>query len=287
MSDRRRPMVGHELTCEEVAELAGLYVLGALETSEYEAITTHLGTCVEAHAEIREVGGVVPAFATLVEPIDAPADLKARVMAAVADTAQVPATAAQKLPGRYSTGGRIMPPRVSAPAGAAWHAPAMPWRVPAWASWGSALIAVLIVAVVGVWAVGVQSRVSTAEQRTAMLTEAIRSFSSPTSSIAILRENPAGASSGFAALAADGTAYLVMVNMAPAPADQTYQAWYIVGDQPTSAGLLTVDVDGLAMLVDPDALPGTQVVALTREPTGGSTQPTSDPFVTGTLQPQA
>jgi len=229
----------------------------------------------------------VPALAALVEPIDAPAALKARVLAAVADAAQEPALAPQKRPGRYSTGGRVLPPRVSAPAGSAWHGPAMPWKLPAWASWGSAVAAVLIVAVVGVWAFGVQSRASTADQRAAVLTEAIRSFSSPDSSIAILRDNSAGASSGFAALAADGTAYLVMVNMAPAPADQTYQAWYIVGEQSTSAGLLTVDVNGLAVFVDPHALPGTQVVVITLEPEGGSLQPTRDPFVVGTLQQQA
>lgn len=144
----------------------------------------------------------------------------------------------------------------------------------------------LIIAVVGVWALGVQSRASSAEERAAILTEAIRTFASPESSIAILRESAAGGSSGFAALAADGTAYLVMVNLAPVPADQTYQAWYIVGEQPISAGLLTVDENGLAVFVDADAASGTQVVALTREPKGGSDQPTTAPFVSGELRRQ-
>jgi len=281
MSDSARPLATAEMTCDEIAELSGLYVLGALEPAEYQAMTLHLASCSEAHEEIRELGGVVPALAALVNPIDAPDALKARVMAAVAADAQVPVTApAAKLPGRYSTGGRVLPPRAAAPARAA-------WQLPAWASWGAAVAAVLIVAVVGVWALGVQSRASSAEQRAAVLAEAVAAFSAPDSSVAILRENVDGGGSGFAAIAPDGSAYLVMVGLPPVSADQTYQAWYIVGDQPTSAGLLTVDEDGLAVLVASDAVPGTEVIALTREPKGGSAQPTSALLVTGELRPAA
>jgi len=147
--------------------------------------------------------------------------------------------------------------------------------------------AVVIIAVVGVWALGAQSRASNAEERAAVLTEAIRTFAQPESSIAILRESAAGGSSGFAAVTPSGTAYLVMVNMAPVPADQAYQAWYIVGEQPISAGLLTVDESGLAVFVDQNPEPGAQVIALTREPKGGSDQPTTAPFVSGELRPQA
>ena len=281
MSDSGRPLATAEMTCDEIAELSGLYVLGALEPAEYQVMTRHLASCSEAHEEIRELGGVVPALAALVEPIDPPDALKARVMSAIAADAQVPVSApAAKLPGRYSTTGRALPPRATAPARAA-------WLVPAWASWGAAMAAVLIVAVVGVWALGVQSRASSAEQRAAVLADAVAAFSAPDSSVAILRENVDGGGSGFAAIAPDGSAYLVMVGLPLASADQTYQAWYIVGGQPTSAGLLTVDEDGLAVLVASDAVSGTEVIAITREPKGGSAQPTSAPFVTGELRAAA
>ena len=275
MSDSGRPKVEAEMSCEEVAELAGLYVLGALESAEYKAITAHLASCAEAHAEVREVGGVVPALAALVEPIDAPAALKARVMAAVADADQSRA------------GASVRPRRPSAAQSVALNVPTPAWKVPTWASWGSAVAALVIVAVVGVWALGIQSRASIAEQRAADLVQAVAAFSAPDSSVAILRDNTAGGSSGFAAIASDGTTYLVMVNLPPAPTDQAYQAWYIVGDQPISAGLLTVDQNGLAVFVNPETAPGTQVVALTREPEGGSAQPTSAPFVAGELRRQS
>jgi hypothetical protein len=282
---------GHEMSCADVAEFAGLFVLDALEPGERDAVRAHLATCPELHEEMREVGGVVPALASLAQPVDAPAELKSRVLAAVAREAaearaapttevdgRIALPAPGKLPGRYSSGGRPLPPRAEAPARAA-------WQLPAWASWGTALAAVMVVAVVGVWGLGVQSRADSIEQRAAVLSDAIAAFSAPDSSVAILRDSANPSASGFAAVSADGRAYLVMVGLPSAPAGQTYQAWYIADGAPSSAGLLTVDADGYAVLVDDDPLSGTQVVALTREPLGGSIQPTSDPFVVGELRP--
>jgi anti-sigma-K factor RskA len=276
-----------EMTHDEVSELAGLYVLGALEPDEHAAVVAHLATCSEAHEEIRELGGVVPALASLAEPLDAPADLKRRVLAAVAaDAARGTATQpianadvlAAKRPGRYSTAdGLNRRPVTPAPAA---------WQVPAWASWVTAVAAVLVLALVGVWALGLQSRAAEADRRAAVLSEAIAAFSEPGSSVAILRDTtPSSNASGLAAISADGSAYLVMVGLPSAPAGQTYQAWYIADAAPVSAGLMTVDSDGFAVFKDAQAMAGTKVVALTLEPAGGSDQPTSDPFVVGTLHP--
>ena len=54
------------LTCEEVREMAGAFVLGALEPADEAAVRAHLPTCDDAHAEIAELGGVLPALATSV-----------------------------------------------------------------------------------------------------------------------------------------------------------------------------------------------------------------------------
>lgn len=281
MSDLLR-LTELEMSCVEVAELAGLYVLDALEPAEQSAVAAHLVTCQEAHEEFRELGSVVPALASLAQPIDAPVALKTRVLDAVAREATLgasaPVTSSQKLPGRFSSSLAEPARQVRVPAPAA-------WRPPAWASWGAAMAAVLVLAVVGVWALGVQQRAATAEQRATVLADAIAAMSAPGSSVAILRDSANPGAAGFAALSADGTAYLVMVGLPAAPAGQTYQAWYIANDQPTSAGLLTVDADGYAVLVDSQPMPGTQVVALTTEPAGGSAQPTSAPFAVGELRP--
>ena len=282
MSDSARPTLSPEMSCEEVAELAGVYVLGALAPADYKAVAAHLATCQRLHEDVRELGGVVPALASLVEPIDAPARLKRRVLDAVQREAALSAPSSvatsKKLPGRFITLGAEPARPVRAPVSAA-------WRPPAWASWGAAVAAVLVLAVVGVWALGVQQRAQSAEERAAVLAEAIAAFSAPGSSVAMLRDSGNPDASGFAAFSADGRAYLVMVGMPAAPAGQTYQAWYIANDRPTSAGLLTVDADGYAVLMDLQPMPGTEVVALTMEPAGGSVQPTSAPFAVGELRP--
>src|SRR5687768_176309 len=80
--------MNEQMTHAEVVELSGLYVLGALEPSEKRAVDQHLASCPELHAEYAEVGGVVPALATLASPMDAPAGIKSRVLAAVAREAE-------------------------------------------------------------------------------------------------------------------------------------------------------------------------------------------------------
>jgi hypothetical protein len=67
----------------EATELAGLYVLDALKPSLRSAVEEHLGACPDAHLEFDELGSVLPALALLVEPMQPPAALRARVMAAV------------------------------------------------------------------------------------------------------------------------------------------------------------------------------------------------------------
>ena len=275
---RSAPLV--ELTCDELSELAGLYVLDALEPAEREQVRAHLATCAEAHAEIRELGGVIPALASLPEPIESPPDLKARVMAAVAAE---PRSAAVATPVADSVAARRQRPvfgePLQLPARAA-------WRPAAWASWGAAVAAVLVLAVVGVWALGIQARADETARRDAILSEAVAAFSQSGSSVAVLRPSGTGTTSGsgFAAVTADGKAYVVMVGLPEAPTGMTYQAWFIHDNQPISAGLMTVDQDGYAVMTNASPPAGIQVVALTVEAAGGSEQPTSDPFALGEVR---
>jgi anti-sigma-K factor RskA len=281
------------ITCDEVTELSGLFVLDALQPDERAAVVAHLETCPEAHEEVRAMGGVAPALASFAQPVDAPPELKSRVLAAYAADAAVGQLAAQsasattvaqpaKLPGRYSTGERMTPVTavtpVAAPARSA-------WQLPAWASWTMAVAAVLVVAVVGVWAIGLQNRVNQAEHQAAELSQAIAVFSQPGSSVAILRDASDPNASGFAAVSPAGSVYVVMSGLPDAPEGKAYQAWYIADGQPVSAGLMPADENGLIVMSGPPPAAGTTTVAITVEPAGGSAQPTSDPIVAGDLQP--
>jgi anti-sigma-K factor RskA len=277
------PQTDRDMSCDEVAELAGLYVLDALEPGEAASIRAHLATCAEAHDEMRELGGVVSALASSVEPLDAPPALKARVLAAVKSEAAAArsATRSATRSAEVEPWTLAAPPRVTAPA-------SRRWSPPAWAAWGTAVAALLIVAVVGVSAMGALSRADRAEQRSQVLAEAIAAFSAPGASTAVLRGSGAQeGASGFAAFSADGKGYLVMVGLPSAPQGRDYQAWYIVGGQAASAGLIKVDDDGYAVLVNPSPLSGTEVVALTLEPAGGSDQPTTQPFAAADVHTSA
>lgn len=279
--------VSSALSCDEVTELAGLYVLDALEAADREIMREHLATCQQAHAEFAQLGGVVPALAALAEPVDAPPELKSRILAAMereaaaANAGQaIQADASMRTPQPFSV---RETERAARPAPIFALAGRRPWS---WASVGVAVAAVLIVAVVGVWAIDAQSRSDRAGQRAQVLADALAALADPGSSVAILRPTTGQpGSAGFAALTADGMGYIVMTGLAAAPEGQAYQAWYIVDGQPSSAGLLAVDPDGFGVLSGVPALAGTDVVALTVEPAVGSVAPTSDPIVAGTVQP--
>src|SRR5262249_62003281 len=77
------------LTCDEVEELSGLYVLGALTPDEEEQVRAHLATCDQAHASLEAMAPVVPGLLETFEPIEPPEALRASVLAAIAETPQL------------------------------------------------------------------------------------------------------------------------------------------------------------------------------------------------------
>jgi anti-sigma factor RsiW len=48
------PMRPAELTCDDVREMAGSFVLGALVPDEEAEVRAHLASCADAHVEIAE-----------------------------------------------------------------------------------------------------------------------------------------------------------------------------------------------------------------------------------------
>ena len=116
------------MTHEEATELSGLYVLDALEVDERAAVEAHLASCGQEHPEFDEVGGLMPALASVVEPVDAPPQLKSQVMAAyareTADSAAAREDARSVLDGRLATppagAGDVAEPRRLADADLGW-----------------------------------------------------------------------------------------------------------------------------------------------------------------------
>lgn len=272
------------LTCDDVGELAGLYVLGALEGDDERRVAGHLATCPHPHPAVAELGGVVPALATLAEPVDAPPELKARVMDAYR----------RDLAAASASQGASQPISMSASATRVWDMPDAPvQRAPApgvtqtgWLGWAAAAVAVMLVAVVGAWGLGAQSRADQEAQRAATMAEALQVLGAPGSEVALLRgSGDAASASGFAAFSPAGQGYVVVTGLPQLPSDLAYQAWYLVDGQPVSAGLMDLDSDGFGLLARIPHHAGTDTIALTRERAGGVDAPTGAPIVVGELRP--
>lgn len=263
------------LDCASVAELAGVYVLGALEVSEAAAVRRHLETCPEPHADFAQVGAVAAALFEAVDPVAPPPRLRARVMERIALEARA-SNATQP----------AAPITLSRPPGGALRRPAAVGERPGFLArlevLGSRLMplaALLLIGVLAGWNLLLQQDAQRSGERVATLRDAVTLSQSPDAAIARFEPtDPATTTRGFAAVAPDGTGVLVISGLDPAPAGRTYQAWYLLGTTPRSAGLVHVEADGLGVLSGLQRPPGTTQMALTLEPAPGSDAPTSDPL---------
>ena len=278
-----------ELSCDEADDLAGLYVLDALEPAEADAVRRHLATCDQPHTAFAELGGAVPALLATVEPVEPPAELRARVLAAVAATPQgadqaalVRGAVAGPTPAaRQPVTERLAEP-ISLTAVRAQRAPRLgsAWRTV------FAAAAVLLIVVLGATTIAFQRQAADAEARANTLSAAIAASLDPSSSTASLRGSGVAASAaGFAAFPPSGGGYLVMRGLPDVPAGKTYEAWFLAGTTPYPSVLITVGSDGLAVVKDLAMKPGADAMALTVEPAGGSQAPTSAPIVVGEMKP--
>ena len=81
----------------------------------------------------------------------------------------------------------------------------------------------------------------------------------------------------------DERAVLVAEDLPPPPEGETYQAWIMREDVPEPAGLFEPNDAGVAAAPIEGSIEGADAVAVTLEPAGGSSSPTSDPLMTATI----
>jgi anti-sigma-K factor RskA len=259
------PYEVRELTCDEVREMAGAYVLGALDIADERAVRAHLATCSQAHEEIVELGAVVPALVEVVPIVEPPEGLKARIMAAAAAdlaarvgaarpgdaaTAPISFTGAQERTARRartSTGG-----------------------------WLVRIAAVLVIVALGGWNLLLQGELSAAQRYDQDVAAVLDMAARPGSLTAVLAAD-GGTGSGLAAVGANGDVAFAMRDLAPTSGTVVYEAWVIGGDGvPVPLGSFPVGSAGTAYF-EGTGLPTSNgiVLALTREPGPGATTPTA------------
>lgn len=155
-------------------------------------------------------------------------------------------------------------------------------RVPALAL---GLAAVVVIGLLAGWNLMLLSSAADARHRAEVLRDAMVASQDPDARVAQLSgTGSASGAGGFVAMPPDGDGFLVIHGLESPPADQTYQAWFISGDQPRSAGLLRVGDDGLAIVEG--LRPGASVdaIGITLEKAGGSSSPTLPVLVQGVMQ---
>lgn len=292
------------LSCQGADELAGLYVLDALEPSEADAVSAHLLDCPEAHPLFAELAATGSELLSAVEPVDTPAAMKARVMATIASTPQVPdigqPTPALPVapPLRDAAGEPVESPRPAAPvdvppvADDAPHGGAWPDRLrgggsgarrDGWA-WAGLAAGALVIVLVGAGILGAFRSSVEDTDRLGLLRQAVAAAASNDANVAVLGGEPGSGPYGYAVFPADADGFIVIDGLAAPGADMGYQAWFLADGVPASAGLLTLGDDGLGTLTGLDAGAGTSVIAVTVEEAPGAEAPTSDPILAGELR---
>lgn len=258
-------------------DLASAYVLDALDAGDRERFEAHLAGCAECQAEVRSFRPVVDALARMTDARQPSPELRARVLgtreARASDVAQAFRPA-------------IIVPQAFRPA------IIVPWSL--------AAAAVLGLAVLLPYTAQLRNRTrelsAAVRDLTARLADSDRQLVAVRNEVSLLaapdvkRVDLRGQGAVPQAMARAYFSrvrgvYLVASDLPAIPSDRAYQLWFVTPGGPVNASVFTPDTGGRAELIAavPPGMPDPTVLAVTLEPAGGSPQPTSTPFLVGTV----
>ena len=267
------------LTCDEVRELAGAYVLGALDAADSGAVRAHLVGHEDAHPEVAELGSVIPALFEIVPIVEPPAGLKDRIMAAAAADlaarggAAATTPAAPAAPVARPTAERTSP--VAAPVAFPTAEERAERRAgTSTSTWLLRIAAVLVIGALGSWNLLLQNQLGDAQAYERNVAAVLDAAAEPGSLTAVLASD--GTGSGLASVQEDGDLAIAMRDLAPTTGDSVYEAWVIGADGvPVPVGNFRVGETGIGFL-EAGGLPAAEgiTLALTLEPGPGATTPT-------------
>jgi anti-sigma-K factor RskA len=234
--------------------MSGAYALDALSAAERELHEATLRSSEEARNEATELQDTAVVLGLAVTPVAPSADLRARLLAQIAVTPQLPAIEQDAAPGPAETKARLRWSRTATTV---------------------ASMAAAVALIVGGIAVGTTSLRPDTDYQTAQM--AAISSAADVQQIdttleggqqVTLRWSPELASS-----------VIIVDGMDAAPSDHVYQLWYIDESGARAAGFLPV-ADGVEswQVLEGDMHAGDSV-GVTVEPTGGSKTPSTDPIM--------
>jgi hypothetical protein len=234
------------LSCARVRDLAPGFVLAALDADEMAAVRDHLATCDQPHAELTELGGVLPYLAIAPEPLEPPSWLRESVVAAV----------------RAERALRPRPARITAlhpePVEAAGEASAPELHVVPLAGrsrrrspivWLSRVAAVVAVVALGGYAVFVQGALDRAKQDRQHAQTALYVAGQQGARTLVLTDEEGLGAGGTVSLLPTGHLVVWLNHLAATHGDEVYTCW-ITGDNgaQVKAGSFAADGDGTGFL---------------------------------------
>jgi anti-sigma-K factor RskA len=227
------------------AELSA-YLLGSLEADEVAALERHLESCRHCRDELRWLQPAIDMIPESVPQLEPPAELRERLMAEVRGDAGAAA---------------------SAEADGALERPAAPSRL------SDRLRGFLLRPVVALTAIALIAAVAAGY--------AVRGGGGEATTTIGAR----GGNAVRAKLERHGdSGTLELTGLSQLPPSRVYQAWVHRNHRNEPYGLFEARHDGSASAVIPHHLNGADSVMVTREPRGGSKQPSSPPIVTVPLR---
>ena len=245
-------------------ELVGAYALHALDDPERASFERHLDTCSRCTTELIELRQATAAMAAA-QSTEPPAHLREDVLQQIGDTPQEGLRLRHRARPRAPTARRPVPVREL-----------IGRHVPQLALAAAALIAVVVLGVnVLPSPASPIDEIRTAAEAgdTAAVDRLLEEFEDE------LVVNDATTDAGVDArlVRGDDGTVLITDGLPELPADRVYQAWLIDGDGAHPGGLLGRGADPVGELGVIEG--GTQAVAVSVEPAGGSQQPSDDVVV--------
>ena len=264
------------MDCDEIRDLAPLYVLGVLEPDEAAAVRDHLATCDDAHAELLELAEPAGSLLLAPDPADPSPALRTRLMAAAEADLREGRHPATAQPQAHAVTATVEAPE---PVDLSLQRERRRFRLASIAAAAAVIVAVAL----GGYAALLSNQLADADAYREQVDAVLRLAGQPGSATAVLAGEDPG-TTGLGAIGADGSVELAIRGLEPTPGREVYTAWAIGADgTPVSLGDFEVGSGGtgIASGTSPVAGAGT-VLALTLEPQPGATAPTLPIVASGT-----
>jgi anti-sigma-K factor RskA len=249
---------------DDLHTLASEYAVGALPDDEAQRFEAHLETCADCRTEVAEMRDIAVQLSAAVAT-DPPPSLRAAILEQIANTAQdaPPAGRVTAAAGGASGASNVIPMQRS------------PQRT---RIAGLLAAAALLVAVaMGGWAIHSHNEAQQATAQAQQLTQVLAAKDVQTAS----GDFGNGGNGTVVVSKSQRSALLVTSGLPTLPSGKVYEAWTIK-QSPRPAGTFSAGSAQSVVSLPADAVTADQV-AVTVEPSGGSSKPTTNPVFAVTL----